>query len=60
MEAKQKLLSWPDIGVLPKMPPKKKMRERDVKIHSFLSLQDEFDAKQMCKYKCKNTEKTLD
>jgi hypothetical protein len=35
MEAKQTLLSWPDIGVLPKMSPKKKMRERDVKIHSF-------------------------
>ena len=59
MEAKT-LLSWPDIGVLPKMSTKKKMSERDVKIHPFQSLQNEFDAKQMCKYKCKNTEKTLD
>ncbi len=34
MEAKT-LLSWPDIGVLPKMSTKKKMSERDVKIHFF-------------------------
>ncbi len=35
MVAKQTLLSCPDICVLFKMPTKKKMSERDVKIHFF-------------------------